>query len=400
MQSPASIQKQEATSFATPHALTEPLAMSQSPSPPTSSSAKAVDPLVAQTAQRIAAAINDFKRQLDLRDGTWAVVTGNLEFGLRSQDFHVVFQPDKDGHEYPITFQVIPKPHDATNSESSTSHRALAAYEPTRRASDAELGRDLISRNKRKFESEQHGHNANKRSRTEEDHDAIRPTNKENLADMLDKLRDDVQDDTSECVNHVHRLLRRFKEEWHEKNQCDYEHTQLPSTRPPFRDSIANGPTTRLSFPSPSLDRDSQYTPVPDLIRREAKLLSHQIKWVEDCRKVGAELHDKREETWRTSSAGFHDLQRQNREAFQNKLLQETGTQTQTLSHLLERVEAIGIHIQSMKWETPASHLSYPAPSIHTPPAFSIPRASTARTPVGRGGSRGQMPTRAPPPPT
>jgi hypothetical protein len=136
---------------------------------------------------------------------------------------------------------------------------------------------------------------------------------------------------------------------------------------------------------------------VPDLIRSEAKLLSHQIKWVEDCRKVGAELHDKREETWRTSSAGFHDLQRQNREAFQQNMLHETGTQTRTLSRLLERVDAIGIHIQSMKWETPASHLSYHPPSIHTPPTFSTQRAPTARTPVGRGGSRGQIPTNVPP---
>jgi hypothetical protein len=332
--------------------------------------AEATDPLVAETAKRIAHVINDFKRQLDQRDGTWANASGHLELALDSQTFLLTIVPDLDGDEYPITVHAQIKPSNGAYSDVLLpSTNLVSTHRPTRRKSDAELEGDLVSRKRRKTVED--GDVPNKLPRTRDDEEDIMPLiTKEDLGDLLFKLREEVQDDTSECVNHVQRLLRRFKEEWHEKSKFGSERSQTPHPRPPLRDSFANGASVGASFPSPSIDRDDQSSSIPDVIRRESKLISSQLKWVEDCRRVAADIHDKREETWRTSSAGFHDRQRQDRERFQNRILHESSINTQTLSQILDEVKAIGLYAQSMKWETPTSHLLNTAPSISTPPAF------------------------------
>jgi hypothetical protein len=293
-----------------------------------------------------------------------------LELALDSQTFLLTIVPDLDGDEYPITVHAQIKPSNAADSDVLLpSTNLVSTYRPTRRESDAELEEDLVSRKRCKIVED--GEVPNKRLRTRDDEEDIMPLiTREDLGDLLSKLREEVQDDTSECVNHVRRLLRRFKGEWHEKSNLGYEQSQTPHPRPPFRDSIANGASVGASFPSPSIDRDDQSSSIPDVIRHESKLISRQIKWVEDCRRVAADIHDKREETWRTSSAGFHDRQRQDRERFQDRVLHESSINTQTLSQILNEVKAIGLYAQSMKWETSTSHLMNMAPSISTPPAF------------------------------
>ncbi|KAF2827536.1 hypothetical protein CC86DRAFT_369641 [Ophiobolus disseminans] len=329
--------------------------------PESVSSAEAPDPLIAQTAKRIADVINDFKRELDLRDGTGADVHGQLEFALEWQTYVLVIVPDENGDEYPITVQAKLK----TDQVTVNGHAPLPPttqpfiYRPARHDSDVELERDFIPRKKRKFNVD--GDAPSKRQRNSEDEEAIMPLiTKGDLDVLLSKLREDILEDTSECVNHVQRLLRRFKEEWHEQSTLDY--------RP--RGSIPKDANPSAYFPSPNLDRDDPNTSLPDVARHEAKLLSSQIKWVEDCRRVASDLHDRREETWRTSSAGFHDRQRRDRENFQNKILHDSGEQSKTLNQILNEVKAIGLYAQNMKWETPATHLAYLGSSVPMPPAF------------------------------
>ncbi|KAF1839809.1 hypothetical protein BDW02DRAFT_486305 [Decorospora gaudefroyi] len=303
-----------------------------------------IDPLVAQTALKIAAVINDFKRQLDQRDQTWALATGTIELGLHSQNFHLVLVPDEDGDEYPITVQATRKPqHDA----------APSGLKRARQASDDDapqpLDTDLVPRKRQKQDLEIDPH---PRLPSEPDGNGT-PITRAAMDDLLVSLRDDIQEDTTECINHVQRLLR-------------------PS-------------------PAASHDRADQTTSIPDLVRREAKLLSHQIRWVEECRKVGAELHDQREETWRTSSASFHDRQRQHRETFQAHMLHASGAQTEILHRILNEVRAIGLHTQSMKWETPASFVSATLPSNF--PTQPRPPAATLNA---SGGGKGEPPARTP----
>ncbi|KAF2026704.1 hypothetical protein EK21DRAFT_103052 [Setomelanomma holmii] len=274
------------------------------------------DPLVAETAKRIANVINDFKRQLDQRDRTWATATGQVELALDSQTFLLTIVPDLDGDEYPITVYVQAKTPNATNvGLNSPPATKSSTYKSTRRETDAELERDLVSRKKRKLEED--GDASNKRPRTADDEEDIMPLiTMEDLDDLLSKLREDVQEDTSECVNHVQRLLRQFKEEWHEKTQHAY---------------------------------------------------GYQIKWVEDCRRVAAGIHDKSEDTWRTTSAGcWH----------------ESSMNTQTLNQILNEVKAIGLIAQSMEWETPSSHLMPPTRPEHPPqPTAQTPVRTPSRTP-------------------
>ncbi|KAL6709437.1 hypothetical protein ACN47E_001372 [Coniothyrium glycines] len=369
--------------------------MSLSPASTKASSSNSVDPLVADTTRKLAEVINHFKRQLDQRDGTWVNVTGALELALPSQTFDLTIVADEAGEEFPITVQAKAREPDAANKDPST-NVLPTNYKPTRRASDTELEKELVSRKKRRLDDSDD--DSDKRSRNEDaDEDVMPLITKEDLDDLLVKLREDIQEDTSECVNHVQRLLRRFKEEWHDKSQWDYERAQSMQGRQSLQKSVpTNGAASRVAFPSPGTDREDPNTSTSDVVRQEAKLLSSQIKWVEECRRVAADIHDQKEEIWRTSSAGFHDRQRQDREGFQHRMLHESGLHAQTLTHILNEVKAIGLYAQSMKWETPNSHLAYHPPVIPTPPAFPTQPtpAPSASSPAGRG--RGQTPVRHP----
>lgn len=343
-----------------------------------------VDPLILDAAAKIAAAINDLKRGLDKRDAVRAHAHGAFKLAVsHAQTWELAIVPDGDGDEYPITVK-------ATLAPAPTS-LPLPTCKPVRPASHPLLDRDFVARKKRKFDHDSdtssHGQDHDKDHDQEQKQDATPAITK----DHLDKLRDDIQEDTTECVNHVHRLLRRFREEWHDKTMS------APPAREPLRDSVVTNPhhLPVASFPSPTLQRDDQNTSLSDVVRREANLLSTQVRWVEECRRVAADLHDKRQETWRTSSAGFHDRQRQDREHFQNRILHESNMHAQTLNQILNEVKAIGLYAQSIKWETPTSHLAYPSPAVPTPPAFPTQPASLP-TPTlsqpGRGGIRGIAP--------
>lgn len=360
-----------------------------------------VNPLIAQVAAKIADVINDFKRELDNRDGIWAKASGRLELSLKtdhSETYELSIVPDADGDEYPITVQARPKRgKDAVQKDSKPITALIAAapasstYKPTRRASNAELEKDIVSRKKRQLD---HGENySNKRARTDVDdyEDVIPQITKEDLDSLLSKLREDIQEDTSECVNHVQKLLRRFKEEWHEKSKWDCEQASAGRSRGPKRDSaVAHGSMPEAgAFPSPDVDRDDLNAPVPELIKQEAKLVSSQIRWIEECRRVATDIHDQREENWRTTSAGFHDRNRQNREDFQQRILHESDLQGALLNQILSEVKAIGLYTQSIKWETP-SHLSNhsPYPPVPAVPPFPIesPPSPPGRGSGGRGG--------------
>jgi len=106
-----------------------------------------VDPLVAQATRKIADVINDFKRALNKRKGTWSDATGAVELPLQSQTFEITIVPDEDGKEYPITVQAKLKTPNATNADTNTppSHTPLVTYKPTRRTSDTDLEKDSVS---------------------------------------------------------------------------------------------------------------------------------------------------------------------------------------------------------------------------------------------------------------
>ena len=52
---------------------------------------------------------------------------------------------------------------------------------------------------------------------------------------------------------------------------------------------------------------DAADEPTPRRILQKLNNLSEQVHWVEQCRRIADVAHDEREDTWRTSSATFHD---------------------------------------------------------------------------------------------
>ncbi|KAF1950287.1 hypothetical protein CC80DRAFT_373558, partial [Byssothecium circinans] len=313
-----------------------------------------LDPLIAQTVQKIADVLNHLKRELDDRDGVSVTARGKFELAVGSQEFEIGIVSSDDGDHFPLSVKATLQANkSATNEKSLTT---LTDGKRARSDSDAELENEIVSRKRRQLEEGKplYPHQSTFQEIPEED--GMSFISKEDLREIMSRLRDDIQEDTSECVNHVQKLLRRFKQEWHEKNQRDQE---LASTqpRPPFRNSIS---TQDAAFPTLGEEKDSQDTSLQHVIRQEAKIVSNQIRWLEECRRVASDSHDKREETWRTTSAGFHDRSRQDRETFQNRMLHESGMHTQTLNQILNEVKSIGLHTQSMKWELPSS-LSGPA---------------------------------------
>ncbi|KAF2008219.1 hypothetical protein P154DRAFT_404468, partial [Amniculicola lignicola CBS 123094] len=348
------------------------------------------DPLVVRAATRWTHVINDFQRELNERDGNWADTKGSFELSLAtdgSKTYILEVVHGQDGEEYPVTVSARLKQDQQVPSRGGH-QKALAplittasssTYKTTRRDSDSDLEKPIVSR---KRKQEEGGDESDKRQRTDMD-DAL--VTKEDFNELLQIFREDVQHDTAETVNHVQKLLRRFKEEWH----VHTDRLAVPAPRGPFRDSvIANGVTPGAAFPSPSVDKDDTNASVTDVICRESKLLSNQIRWVEECRRVATDIHDKREENWRTSAAGFHDRGRVDREAFQNRILQDSTMHGQMLNQILNEVKAIGLYTQSMKWETPehqTRHQAFPAQSS-TPVYQPGPT-----TPMGRGQGRGTV---------
>jgi hypothetical protein len=373
--------REGAPPFTTPDASMDeqPAVSPASPASPASpDSAEASDPLVASTAKRIADVINDFKRKLNQRHGTWPHAQGSLELTLKtgqaSETFRLTITPDDNGDEYPVTVQPALKKPQVITTEDDTIPATRPVFKPLRRTSDVEFQKEIIPRKKRKFDDG--GDDTNKRPRTGEDEgdeDIMPLIAKEDLDRLLVKLREDIQEDTTETVNHVLRLLRRFKEEWHEQSKHDFEQSQAQQSGGPFRSSVsAAGASLGGSFPTPDVDRDDANASIADVVCREAGLISRQIKWVEDCRRVANDVHVKREDTWRTSSAGFHDQQRQDRENFQSRIIHESAVHSQTLNQILNEVKAIGLYAQNMKWETPNYLNSMPntSPQVPTPPVF------------------------------
>lgn len=174
-----------------------------------------IDPLVAAMAGRIADVINEFKRELHQRDGTWNLARGTIELALSTQTLELTIEPNGEGEEHPITVRPKPKPHISATDAYDTPLSPMGAssnHQPRTSASNFNLEEDHVSRKKMKLDEPSDN---KKRPRVK---DPMPVVTKADLDDLLAKFRHDIQEDTSECVNHVERLLGRFKEEWHEKD--------------------------------------------------------------------------------------------------------------------------------------------------------------------------------------
>lgn len=182
--------------------------------------------------------------------------------------------PDEDGDEYPVTVKAALKKPEVITIDNGNTPVAQPIFKPTRRASDAELEKDIVSRKKRKLDNGDDETKKRPRTGSEEDDEDVMPLITKEVDDLLVKFREDIQEDTTETVNHVQRLLRCFKDEWHEQTKRDFEQSQILQLGGPFRNSIsAAGAGPGASFPSSNVDRDDANASIAEVIRREAGLL-------------------------------------------------------------------------------------------------------------------------------
>ncbi|KAF2429537.1 hypothetical protein EJ08DRAFT_698253 [Tothia fuscella] len=124
---------------------------------------------------------------------------------------------------------------------------------------------------------------------------------------------------------------------------------------------VANAPEEEASDPAPS----------GAIIPNKLQNISAQIKWVEECRRIADEAHDRREETWRSTSATFHDETRKVRERHEAWMAQEMTWQRNTLMGMINDLKGLYPLGHSLKWETPPTllHASPPIP-MPTQPTY------------------------------
>lgn len=309
-----------------------------------------------------------------------------MELSLQSQTFELTLTPNDDGEDCRIIVQATLKSHHATNGNaSSPSSDADSTNQPVQRKADALPNSELVTRKRRtpnEDGDDEAGNDARKRLCIDREEDMTPQINQQHVEDLLASLRADVRNNTSESVNHVQNLLQQLRKD------SPSEQSDNPAGEP-IRESNERSIAPVTPGASSIADQDDSKSSIPEIVQRQTKLLSSQIKWVEECRRVAADIHDKREDTWRTTSAAFHEQQRQNRENFQNRILQESSMQKQTLNQILNEVKAIGLYAQSMKWETPSSHLAYPPPNYPPQPTY-----PTSRPPASANGASSKQPYR------
>jgi hypothetical protein len=96
---------------------------------------------------------------------------------------------------------------------------------------------------------------------------------------------------------------------------------------------------------------DAADEPTPRRIFQKLNNLSEQVHWVEQCHRVADEAHDNREDTWRTSSATFHDHVRQARERHETWIANEMAWQRNMLLNLSNEIKGLYPLNHSLKWK-------------------------------------------------
>jgi len=148
--------------------------------------------------------------------------------------------------------------------------------------------------------------------------------------------------------------------------------------------SLVNRAGLQHATISPDTTKSKPIAPPPpgpsDSTADHVKSVSDQIRWVEQCRRLADEAHDKREEKWRVTSATFHDDNRRKLDAHNAKvdshnvwLSQEMLRQSTLLNQLMGEVKGLYPLMHTVKWETPANAFGAAAVPAPPPPAAASP---------------------------
>ncbi|EON65180.1 hypothetical protein W97_04417 [Coniosporium apollinis CBS 100218] len=373
---------------------------------------------IAVTAENLKDALADLKRQCEALEGSSSKVyiSGSITVEVRtpvsqSHQISVVDDLEADPPSLGVVVKQLDKagavngntkvPSDAPSAPSPYSHPFFAPASTNLIDLDRALESDLIPRRKRKRddgeeeESNMNGQgSARKRLREDLDDEPMEADEKD-LMDMsskefqtlLSELRDDVQEDTTAGLNHLQRLLRRWREQWREKNGWLFDYFKLQHEEErrkkqwfeakfkALEDALGTGDT-------PIEDELAEGGEVADKahkIMAQFRNLSNQIRWVEDCRRIADEAHDIKEDNWRITSATFHDNSQQRQQSHENWVKAELKKQGNVLTQVLTEVRGLSNLTMSLKWETPTGPAPNTASTNRAP--VPIPRMAKSRAP-------------------
>jgi hypothetical protein len=100
------------------------------------------------------------------------------------------------------------------------------------------------------------------------------------------------------------------------------------------------------------MQAESEFSESNPSIASRLQNVSAQIKWVEECRRIADDNHDRREDTWRTSSATFHDETRKARERHEAWMVSEMAWQRNLLVGMVNDLKGLYPLGHSLKWGT------------------------------------------------
>ena len=179
------------------------------------------------------------------------------------------------------------------------------------------------------------------------------------LQNMLQWQKRRIQDHSSAGTNKLERLIVDWREQWREQGGWMYDFFKRAHD-----DEIAKKGWMEHMFKEVesrvgAVMQSYHITASSDLAVKhsqclvEFQRLKEDIRWLEDRRASSDAQHDRREETWRSSSATFHDTAHKNREVAEKWVVQEVKTQREATKRLTDMVLDVCKEIKGKDYEMP-----------------------------------------------
>ncbi|KAL9072947.1 MAG: hypothetical protein Q9157_004919 [Trypethelium eluteriae] len=194
------------------------------------------------------------------------------------------------------------------------------------------------------------------------------------LLSLLQWQKRRVQDHTSAGTTKLERLIVDWREQWREqggwmydffKRAHDDEVAKKAWMERMFKDVESRVGAVMQSY---HVTASSDLAVKHSQVLVEFQRLKEDIRWLDDRRAAANTQHDRREETWRSSSATFHDTAHKNREVSEKWVVQELKAQREGSMRITDMLLDVCREIKGRDYELPP--VPTPSPVVTRPPAF------------------------------
>ena len=226
------------------------------------------------------------------------------------------------------------------------------------------------------------------------------------LQGMMQWQKRRIQDHSTAGTNKLEKIIVDWREQWREQGGWMYDFFKRAHddevAKKAWMEHMFKEVETRVGamMQSYHITASSDFAVKHSQNLVEFQRLRDDIRWVEDKRAAADTQHDRREETWRSSSATFHDNAHKNRDAAEKWLIQELKTQRETAKRLTDMLLDVCKEVKGKDYELPPIQPSSPTDTRVLPleaqlrDAAEKSKASATidltRTPKTRGNSDAQ----------